>query len=254
MHMQFYTKKSQASRERGTVPLLQAAAFWPVASESRKINGAIYRGLIFFYANRQLRQEAEIRDREGKGLGALVKATHRRLAAMENGRGRYTETHSREAMTSAGTIMIEAIQRDHPEARGADPAWSIAGGYCHDIGKTVMPQALLSKECGIEIFGLRLLMGVKLSVVERSVLREHVRFGSDMGRIYLPGQDAESISAQDMIDSHHVNYNGLDSAYPSYPPHRCGMRLSLHARIAKTADFILRCGRGRTSRTTSSSG
>jgi HD-GYP domain-containing protein (c-di-GMP phosphodiesterase class II) len=222
--------------------------FWP-----QNKAGPLYRALIAFHANKELRREAETRDREaeafrkagtydslGKGLGAFVRATHRRLAAMENGRGKYTDKHSREVATFAGVISIESILRDSPEVQGIDPAWIFAGGYGHDVGKSVLPEALLAKECGIEIGWLKLFMGVKLTIVERSTLRhEHTRFSSEIGRIYWDrSQDTEFRIIQDMMGLHHATYNGLDGAYPSYPLGKRGADLPFHCRIAKTADFV----------------
>ncbi|MDD5339720.1 MAG: HD domain-containing protein [Candidatus ainarchaeum sp.] len=233
--MLIYTKRTRPPADgnaRG-VSLLQAAMFWP-----QNMDGAIYRSLVTFHANRELRREADAR--EGKGLGALVQAAHRRLIGMENGGGRDTNKHSREAATLAGAIINEGIQRDLPETRGVDPKCIFAGGYVHDVGKTVLPRALLSKEGGIEIFGLRLLLGVKLTIVERCTLRhEHIRLGSEIGKIYWNRDDDTSlIIAQDMIGLHHVTYNGQDGSYPSYPLGKRGMDLPFHCRIAKTADFV----------------
>jgi len=248
--MLFSTKKRAPHCVDNTkgVPWQQAAVFWP-----RNKAGPLYRALIVFHANKELRREAETRDREagtfraagtydelGKGLGAFVRATHRRLASMENGRGNYTRMHSREVATAAWTQFIEAILRRHPETVGIDPAWIFAGAYGHDIGKSVLPEALLAKECGIELGWLKVFLGMKLTIVERSTLRhEHTRLSSELGKIYWdPSQNAGFNVAQDMMGLHHVTYNGLDGAYPSYPLGKRGADLPLHCRIAKTADFL----------------
>jgi HD-GYP domain-containing protein (c-di-GMP phosphodiesterase class II) len=224
--------KTRYPEETGGVQPVQAATFWSVNRHR-----PTYRGFITFYAHTCLLEvEANVKE---KGVDALMKMTHKRLGTMENGRGNYTRVHSREVATFAWTIITEARKRDHPEATDLDPRYVFAGGYAHDLGKTLMPNALLFKEDGVRIGGLRLSKGIRMTDVERGTLGEHVAWGSACARLFWdPKQKKELGIVRDMIGLHHVMHDGLDTAYPSYPAGVRGVDLPLHARIAKTADFL----------------
>lgn len=230
--MQISTNRAPPQNEaRGTRPL-QAAAF-RLANRHKPA----YFAFLAFHANRCLLEEGI--DIKEKGVDALVKMTNRRLSTMENGRGNYTRVHSREVATLAWTIIVEAIKRGHPEATNIDPRYIFAGGYTHDVGKTLMPNALLFKELGIRMGRWIFSKGIKMTSVERAALDEHVRLGSEYARLFWdPAQKVELGIVRDMIGLHHVMYDGLGTAYPSYPAGLRGSELPLHARIAKTADFL----------------
>jgi hypothetical protein len=234
--MQFYTKNPDRRAHEGRaagVPVFQAA----LLSVARLYRPA-YKGFIRFHADRDLLVE-EAAGR-GKGINAFVQATDERLSSMDNGKGNYTRTHSREVGTLASVIGSEARKRGDPEAAGIDAGNLWAGGYTHDVGKTLLPMALLAKERGIRIGRLVFFEGVRMADMERSTLRyEHMSLGSAYERIFCdPAHGAELSIVRDMIGLHHVNYDGQDTAYPSYPAGIKGMDLSLPARIAKTADFL----------------
>ncbi|MFH1685483.1 MAG: HD domain-containing protein [Candidatus Micrarchaeota archaeon] len=193
-------------------------------------------GLTRSYVVRRIMEERE----EGrKGISDLIRASAGRLGEREgeNERWRYTRRHSVEVAFIAYLIANEAKKQNLPEAEDLDPDLCFIGGIIHDIGKTFLPMALIVKELGIDLFFVRLFEGSKMNDIERRILRdEHISAGTRFVRLFDGDEQVRTLL--DMVGLHHVMFNGKDSFVPSYPALIKGMNLPLHARIAKTADFI----------------
>lgn len=173
------------------------------------------------------------------GINELIKASASRLAEREgeNERWRYTRRHSVEVGFIAYLIASEAKRQGMPEAKDLDPELCFVGGIIHDIGKTFLPMALIVKELGIDLFFVRLFEGSRMNDIERRILRdEHISAGTRFVRLFDGDEQIKTLL--DMVGLHHVMFNGRDSFVPSYPALIRGINLPLHARIAKTADFI----------------
>ncbi len=173
------------------------------------------------------------------GVDSLISHAVRRLNQDKKGmdKWRYTRRHCAEVGFLSYLIASEAKRHCAPEASELDPKVCYVGGAVHDIGKTLLPIELMSKELGVELFSMRFFEGTRMTASERSVLRnEHIRAGSAYVRLF--GGNGKVVTILDMVGLHHVMYNGEDSIVPSYPRLVIGRDKPFHARIAKTADFL----------------
>lgn len=211
----------------------QAAVFW-TASRSQPF----YEGIIRIHAVSNLVKEEAAG--YGKGLRTLVQAAHARLCGIDEGKWNYTRRHSREVATLSYVIAAEALERGARLSEGVVPGLVFAGGLAHDIGKTLLPRALLAKERGIEVGPFRIFEGTKLTDVERNALRYgHITLGNAYERLFWEWEAGAGLAVvRDMIGLHHVTYDGNGSTHPSYPTGLRGRALPLHCSIAKTADFV----------------
>ena len=185
---------------------------------------------VRYYTRRQMNK---IR-MNGQGVTPLVNACSMRLG--DEGRKHkwsYTRRHSFEVGLFSYIIASEIAKINQ---NGLNPKVCFAGGFVHDVGKTFLPMALLIKELGID-FGPVYLFKTKMTDNERKVIRnEHIVAGPEFVGFFGDGQDIQTIL--EMVWLHHVTYNGMNSTHPSYPEFIKGASLQVHARIAKTADFL----------------
>ncbi|HSB46798.1 MAG TPA: HD domain-containing protein [Candidatus Bilamarchaeum sp.] len=195
-----------------------------------------YEGLVTMHiARRMIAQEKLVRDR---GMRALVAAARERLEETDGAleKWSYTRRHSLEVAYFSYIIANEALMLGVRGSERITPEMSFAGGFAHDIGKSLLPMPLIVKELGVKLAYLCLWEGRPLNSVEKRVLRDyHISAGTRFVRLYS-GQ--ENTGILDMVGLHHVMYNGRGSMYPSYPANLKGSDLQLPSRIAKTADFI----------------
>jgi HD-GYP domain-containing protein (c-di-GMP phosphodiesterase class II) len=173
--------------------------------------------------------------RNGQGVSSLVKACSERLSdRSKKEKWHYTRKHSFDVGLFSYIIANEIIAATN--RNGVDPRICFAGGFAHDNGKTFLPMALLIKELGID-FLLFCQLKTRMSDNERRVIRkEHLVAGSEFVGLFGDSENMETML--DMVRLHHVTYNGFDSTHPSYPEAIQGSALPIHARIAKTADFL----------------
>jgi HD-GYP domain-containing protein (c-di-GMP phosphodiesterase class II) len=186
-------------------------------------------------AKGMIRAEKAIRE---KTLKSLVESSRGRLEETDDGLQKwgYTRRHSLEVAYFSFIIASEARRLGLRGSESVDPELSFAGGFVHDIGKTFLPLELVVKELGVKLGSLCLWEGRPLNSVEKRVLRDmHISAGTRFVRLF---NGAGNSAMLDMVGLHHVMFNGRGSMYPSYPANLKGEKLSLHSRIAKTADFI----------------
>jgi hypothetical protein len=212
---------------------LQAALFRAVGRSEPMLEG-LTRGHV-------VREILLERERNGirPNIRSLITSSAERLRQREGGKDKwtYTRRHSVEVGFLSYVIAKEAVRLQLPEAEGLDPKLCYIGGILHDIGKTFLPMSLIVKELGVQLPLLRVLPNRRMNSIERRVLRdEHISAGTRYVRLF--GGNGEIKTILDMVGLHHVMFNGLDSVVPSYPKLFRGKDLPLHARIAKTADFL----------------
>ncbi|MBD3210526.1 HD domain-containing protein [Candidatus Micrarchaeota archaeon] len=210
---------------------VQALVYRSVSRSEPALEG-ITRGFV-------VKEMLKERDVVVPGVSSLVKCAARRLNEREGGKDkwRYTRRHCVEVGFLSYLIAKEAKERGAHEARNLDPELCFIGGVLHDIGKTFLPMSLVVKELGVNFLFFRFFQGARMSEVERRILRdEHLSAGTRYVRLF--GGNGQIKTILDMVGLHHVMYNGLDSVVPTYPKLFKGRDLPLHARIAKTADFL----------------
>ncbi len=202
---------------------------------------ARYRPALAGYIHGIVEHGIEVEKKKGlrPGVESLIRHAVRRLNQDKKGMDKwgYTRRHCAEVGFLSYLIASEARRHCAPEARELEPKVCYVGGAVHDIGKTLLPIELMSKELGVELFSMKFFEGTRMSASERSVLRnEHIRAGSAYVRLF--GGNGNVVTILDMVGLHHVMYNGKDSVVPSYPRLVTGIDKPFHARIAKTADFL----------------
>ncbi len=193
-------------------------------------------GLVRAYVTKFFMYE---RERAGEGIRSLVQAGIARLDSGSGSRKRweYTRTHSIEVGRFSYIMACEAMAQGVEGSGGLEPSLVLAGGLMHDIGKTFMPKDLLARELGVDFGLFTAFKNARLSDAERRIIREeHLGIGTRYVRLFGGGPHIRMML--DMVGLHHVMFNGMDSGVPSYPSLLRGCDLPLHARIAKTADFI----------------
>ncbi len=229
----FYTIKPMSSldyNQHARAGALQTLLFRSFAKSEPALEG-----LTRSHVVRKIMEER----REKQGINELISASASRLAEREgeNERWKYTRRHSVEVGFIAYLIASEAKRQDLAEAGDLDPDLCFVGGIIHDIGKTFLPMALIVKELGIDLGFVRLFEGSKMNDIERRILRdEHISAGTRFVRLFDGDEQVKTLL--DMVGLHHVMFNGQNSFVPSYPALIKGANLPLHARLAKTADFI----------------
>jgi len=202
-----------------------------------KASVPLFEGLVHGFISARMNGLRE--NRNSQGLHPLVRAASERLSEVEAGKEkwRYTRKHSFEVAHLAYVMAREAKRLNVPGSRCLDPKLCLAGGFVHDVGKTFLPMAIVVKELGVDLRLFSLFEGTRPTKMEIDVLRnEHLSAGSNFVRFHGAGEHIRVIL--DMVGLHHVSFNGRDTTNPSYPKLVKGSELSLHSRIAKTADFI----------------
>jgi len=179
------------------------------------------------------------RECAGEGIRSLVQSGMARLDSGDGPHKRwdYTRSHSIEVGKFSYIMAREAQIQGVEGSAALEPVLVFAGGLMHDIGKTFMPKDLLARELGIDFGLFTAFRNARLTDAERRIIREeHLGMGTRYVRLFGGGQHIRMML--DMVGLHHVMFNGMDSGVPSYPSLIRGCDLPLHARIAKTADFI----------------
>lgn len=200
----------------------------------------MYEGIIKSRVARELKEEWEC---GRKGIVALVQSTATRLDRKDShgDTWQYTRRHSLEVAYYSCLMAVEAKAAGLRDAQDLDLRSVFTGGFTHDIGKTFLPLALVAKERGVDFGVCHAFGGLRLSDNERNLLRrEHVSAGLRYFESFgdWPGRT----TARDMVQYHHVMYDGKSTTYPSYPGGLKGWELPSCANIAKTADFISAIG------------
>ena len=144
-------------------------------------------------------------DRLRKALGATVRA----IASVVETRDPYTAGHQRRVADLARTIATEMGLES-----GRIEGLRIAG-MIHDIGKIAVPAEILSKP-------------MKLTEIEFSLIKNHVRVGYDILReIEFPWPVAR------MVLEHHEKIDGS-----GYPCNRSGQETLIESKILTIADVV----------------
>ncbi len=235
--MQFL-KHREYARQPTRTGFFEALAF-RAAEKSRPLLEGLTRGYVASHMSEAVAKEES-------GIRGLVSSAVRLLEEDSVGRSgdSYTRRHSMEVARFVYVMAREDQQNRVSGSEPPDPMLALAGGAAHDVGKLFLPTAIVDKELGVRLasfsllgFKLVLFKDRRLTDEERRVLRkEHVTAGTDFVRLFGAGEHIKMML--DMVGLHHVMYNGMDSAVPSYPSLIQGSRLPFHARMAKAADFI----------------